>query len=170
MTKFENIKPLDGSVANTYEYTVDVALIPADGTEIAESAWVNLPEITAFQPNRTPKTADAGTYANKGTADQTKIGEDFSGTFNILKRRTDGVEFAESWQILKTASDAIGADNVLAVRYYDSLGANDAYQGRASVVRNQRPNTGNDGVEFDAFTFTGKDRFVPIVNPEKPGA
>ena len=159
MTDYDSIAPTAGDIANSYEVILDINT----GTSEAPT-WLNIPDITAFNPTSNPKTADVATYAHKGGDALQKVGETFSATFNLLKIRDDEGEFQAEWIALKEAADADGEDNLIEFRYYDALGASEAYQGKAAVQR-ARANTGNADPGFDTFTLTGNGRAKPITNP-----
>lgn len=162
MTAYEDVKPTEGDVANSYEYIFDI------GTGTAEApGWLNVPDITALNPQFAAKLKDIATYAHKGASAQKKVGADFTLDFNILKVRDQTGEFQAEWLALKAASDADGEANNLRFRYYDALGASDAYEGIAAVSRGNRPNTGNDDPGFDSFVLTGVGQVKPIENPVK---
>lgn len=160
MTAYADVKPTEGDIANSYELIFDINT----GTTLAP-VWLNVPDITALNPQFSAKMKDIATYAHKGASAQKKVGNDFTLDFNILKVRDDTGEFQPEWLALKTASDADGEANNIGFRYYDALGASDAYQGRAAVSRGNRPNTGNDEPGFDSFVLTGVGGVLPIVNP-----
>lgn len=153
-----------GDIANSYEYMFDINT----GTRQAP-VWLNVPELTGLAPLHSPIRQDTTVYADQGTTANRKTGSDFSLNFNLLRKR-DAVtgEFQASWLALKAAADADGDDNELEVRYYDSKGASDAYQGVCSVSRDGRPETGNSGVGWDAFSFVSVGRMLPIANPLLP--
>lgn len=162
MTAYTDVKPTPGDIANSYELIFDIAIIPVGATT---PVWLNVPDITALNPQFAAKLKDITTYAHKGSTAQAKIGDDFTLDFNILKIRDNTGEFQPEWLVLKTASDSKGAANNLLFRYYDALGASDAYQGTAAIARGNRVNTGNDDPGFDSFAFTGVGQVLPIVNP-----
>lgn len=162
MTAYDDVKPTAGDVANSYEFIFDIGT----GTG-ADIAWLNVPDITALNPQFAAKLKDIATYAHKGSSAQKKVGADFTLDFNILKVRDSTGEFQPEWLVLKNASDAEGDGNNLRFRYYDALGASDAYQGIAAVSRGNRPNTGNDDPGFDSFVLTGVGQVKPIENPVK---
>ena len=162
MTAYADVQPTAGDVANSYEYIFDVAVLPTGDTE---PTWVNVPDITALNPQWTAKLKDIATYAHKGASAQKKVGSDFALDFNILKVRDESGEFQAEWLLLKNAADADGDDNNIAFRFYDALGASDAYQGKAAVSRGNRPSTANDDPGFDNFSLAGVGRVEPITNP-----
>lgn len=164
MTQFADVAPTEGSVAQSYEYIFDVAKKPVGE---AEPTWLNVPDITALNPQFPAQLQAITTYAHKGKERQTKIGSGFTLGFNILKIRDNTGEFQAEWLLLKEAADADGSDNELLFRFYDALGASDAYHGSALVQRDARPENGAQGPGWDAFSLTGAGDVVPIVNPVK---
>ena len=164
MTTWADIKPTEGDVANTFEYMFDIAPLPEGGLAAVQD-WTNVPDITGLNPQFAPKMKDITTYADKGSTSQKKVGNDFTLDFQILKVRDQTGKFQPEWKILKDASDASGSANNIAFRYYDALGAEDAYMGVAAVTRANRPSTANDDPGFDAFTLTGRGEVAPISNP-----
>lgn len=162
MTDYADVAPTEGSVAQSYEYIFDIAEKP---TGSAEPNWVNVPDITALNPQFPAQLQAITTYAHKGKERQTKIGSGFTLGFNILKIRDAQGEFQPEWLILKNAADGEGSDNEILMRFYDALGASDAYQGTTLVQRDARPENGAQGPGWDAFTLTGAGNVVPIVNP-----
>lgn len=157
---YDTVTPAVGDVANSYEYMLDINT----GTALAP-VWLNIPQLTGFNPAHAPKLRDITTYADQGSTNQKKTGQDFSLDFNLLKVRDATGEFQPEWLALKEAADAEGDDNNIELRYYDSKGASDAYQGICSVGRGGRPSTGNDDVGWDNFTFASVGKVAPIPNP-----
>lgn len=166
MTKFDEVSPTEGAVAQAHELIFDIAVKPAAGQQ---PVWVNVPDITALNPQFPAQLQAITTYAHKGKERQTKVGSGFSLGFNILKIRDAVGEFQAEWLLLKAASDADGSANEILFRYYDALGASDAYQGTGLVGRDARPENGAQGPGWDAFTLTGAGDVVPIVNPARVG-
>lgn len=168
MTTLEEIKPTQGEFANSFDYILDVAILPAGGlSAILEDDWVNIPDKTNFDPQFADILRDIATDANKGAAAQVKVGETFTTTFNILKIRDLTGEFQPEWLLLKQARDGLGEANQIAIRFYDGKGASDAYAAVASVTRNARPQNGPAEAGWDSFTLTGVGITAPIANPTK---
>lgn len=162
MTAYSGVVPTEGDPAQSYEYIFDIATIPVGA---AEPVWVNVPDITALNPLFNDKVQSIVTYAHKGSSADSKTGSSFTLGFNILKIRDNTGEFQPEWLILKAAADAKGKANRILVRFYDALGASDAYEGTTRVSRDARPETGAEGVGFDAFTLNGVGEVLPIENP-----
>lgn len=162
MTAFADVVPTVGSVAQSYEYIVDVAPVPVGN---AEKQYVNVPDINQFNPQFPAQLQDITTYANKGQQAQTKVGSAPTAAFNILKIRDNTGEFQPEWLLLKQASDAVGENNLVYLRWYDALGASDSYEGLFLVTRDARPENGAQGPGWDAFTFAAAGPILPIANP-----
>lgn len=166
MTTFADVKPTVGDAAGSFEWLLDVAPIPANGdiTTIADSAWLNVPDINGFAPANAPKTKDRTTYANKGQTKNTKRGSDFTAPVSILGIRDNTGEFQPELVLLIEAADADGDDNNVAYRYYHATSGVLAYAGTAGVNWT-RANSGPDDDEWFDFTFTGQGDRVKITNP-----
>ncbi|MEW1706988.1 hypothetical protein AB0230_07075 [Microbacterium sp. NPDC089190] len=162
MTEYADVEPTEGTIAQSYEYILDIAKKPVGA---AAPTYVNVPDITALNPQFPAQLQAITTYAHKGKERQTKISSNATLGFNILKVRDNVGEFQPEWLILKEASDADGSDNEILVRWYDALGASDAYEGTFLVQRDGRPETGSQGPGWDAFTLTGAGNVKPIANP-----
>lgn len=165
---YDDVEPTEGDVAMSYEWMFDVAAKPA--TSGGALVWINIADITALNPQFAAQLTDIATYAHKGQSAQTKTGSTFTLSFNLLKIRDLQGEFQPEFLILKEASDKNGSENELHFRYYDGGGASDAYQGKATVQRDARPETGNSAPGWEAFTLNGSGRVLPIANPLKDGA
>lgn len=162
MTDYADVVPTVGDVAQSYEYIIDVATVPAAA---AQPVYINVPDINQFNPQFPAQLQEITTYANKGQQAQTKVGSAPTASFNILKIRDETGEFQPEWLLLKNASDKTGKDNVIILRWYDALGASDAYGGRFLVTRDSRPENGAQGPGWDAFTFAAAGPILPIANP-----
>lgn len=162
MTDYATVTPTVGDVAQSYEYIVDVATVPVAP---AEKAYINVPDINQFNPQFPAQLQDITTYANKGQQAQAKVGSAPTAAFNILKIRDETGEFQPEWLILKNASDQTGKDNLVYLRWYDALGASDAYEGLFLVTRDSRPENGAQGPGWDAFSFAAAGPILPIANP-----
>ncbi len=155
------VTPSVGTTSNSYEVIVDINT----GTEETPT-WTNIPDITAFAPTPANKMIDTTTYAHKGNTAQSKVGEDFTATFNALGIRGADGEFQEYILALLalSAPETRGADAVGHFRYYDSEGASYAYEFTATV-QDGRANTGNADPNFFTFTLTSQGDRKSIPNP-----
>jgi hypothetical protein len=155
--------PTAGSVANSYELVWDINT----GTDIAP-VWLNIPDITGIAPNGAPKMTDTATYANHGSQSESKTGETFTATFDVLAVRSETGEFQPELLALLalSAPETRGAGAVGIFRYYDEKGASYAYQ-FSGTVSDGRKNTGNADPGMFQFTITSKGDRKTIVNPNK---
>lgn len=156
----------EGINGNSYEWHLDVASIPASG---GEKTWLSCPDITALQPNPSPKTADGATYANRGQDSTTVIGETFTVTYDAKVVKTTGGQVAPYLQLLLDAAQAHlpGGDEskkVIAARVYHEWIPSLSWEFTCEVSW-QRKNTGNAEVEFITFTLTSKGDRKVVANP-----
>ncbi len=167
MTNPVDIAPTRGANASSYEWIMDVGVLPANPGDPVD--YLNIPDITALQPNSTPTQADDGTYANKGKQSQRTVGEGFNLAVNV-KVVTDGNgDVIPGLNLLIEAANALldedrADESVLAIRYYHYKIANLAYEFTAEVGWT-RANTDNTSNEFMSFTLTSKGDRKSIVNP-----
>lgn len=164
MTALDAVVPTVGTIAQSYDFIVDVATVPVAP---AEKVYINVPDVVQVNPQFPAQLQDVTTYANRGQQAQAKVGSTPTVAFNILKVRDETGEFQPYWLLLKNASDKNGKDNLVYLRWYDSLGASDAYEGLFLVTRDARPESGAQGVGWEAFTFTAAGPVLPIANPVK---
>lgn len=169
MTKLADVKPTVGNAAGSFEWLLDIAVVPASGdlTTIPATgtgAWKNLPDQNSMNPTNAAKRKDRSTYANKGQTKSTKRGSDFSMSTSILGVRDSSGEFQAALVALLTAAEADGDANNLAYRYYHATSPSLAFMGTAGVEWT-RANTGPDDDEWFDFALTGQGDRVKITNP-----
>jgi hypothetical protein len=162
MTTLDDIAPTAGDVGNTFEWIFDITADPT----LPTPTWLNVPDMTGFTPNATPKLKDVTTYANKGQTAQRKTGEDFALSVQVKGVRDETGEFQPELLALINAADSDGDENIIGYRYYHATSAALAYQGTAAVSWS-RVNTGNDDPEFFQFELTGQGDRKKITNPAK---
>lgn len=172
MTKPNEIAPTRGVNGNSYEWILDVGLLPATPGDPID--WLNLPDMTALAPNSSPTTTDGGTYANKGQANNITTGEAFTLNVNAkLVYDADGNPIPALSMLIEAANALLdqdrAGDRVLAFRYYHYKVPNLAYEFTADVTWT-RANTGNTDLEFIAVTLTAKGDRKVIANPALAGA
>lgn len=163
MTAFANVKPTAGAQAGTYEWLLDIAVIPTGGLS-AITTWTNVPDYSGFAPASPPKLKDGSTYANKGQTSQSKTGEDFTLGFSVKGVKDSTGEFQPELLMLLSAAESTGKANNLAFRYYHATSAALASMGTAAVQWS-RANTGSDDLEWFDFTLTGQGDRQPITRP-----
>lgn len=172
MTKFADIVPGTGDVANSYELLLDIYDGPiADlmpGGTIDSEKWINVPEISALSPKFTDTIKEIANYAYKGNPGKNKNGSTVELSFTVTKRRVVGTNnWTPDYLALKSRADADGAANKIGARFYDALGADEAYQGIFLVGHPERQGTGNDDTAIDQFTLQSDGKVSPITNPNK---
>lgn len=155
--------PTPGTPANSYELVWDINT----GTSTTP-VWKNIPDITGVNPQASPKLQDRATYANHGNDAQSKVGESFTASFDVLAVRDEAGEFqVELLALLALSAPETRGDAAVGhFRYYDELGATYAYEFHGSV-QDTRKNTGNGDTGFYSFTITGNGDRKSIVNPNK---
>jgi hypothetical protein len=174
-TTYADIAPGTGDVANSYElildiYTGEIADLAPGGTVDPEK-WLNCPEISALNPKFTDTIKEITNYAYKGSPGKSKNGTTVELSFTVTKRRVaGGVEWTPEYLELKSRADADGEANKIGIRWYDALGASEAYQGVFLVGHPERQGTGDDDTATDQFTLQSDGKVTPITNPNKPVA
>lgn len=164
MTTSSDIKPTVGENANSYQYIWDITASP----DVTPRVWLNVPDMTAFNPQAPGKLTDDTTYANAGEQSSAKTSETWTLSVNVKAVLDLTGEFQPELRALINAADAKGRPNVIGYRYYHWTSSDIAYEGTALVEWN-RANTGNDDVEFFAFTLTSKGDRKKIANPARAG-
>lgn len=164
---FDKMKPTAGDAANSYELYLDIAPLGDTDDAPAAEAWVNVPDIKNLNPTSTATTDNTATYAHRGAKAESKTGEDWSGSVDLLKLRDKTGEFQPEFGILNTAAHAKGRANRLWARWYDAKGATYAFQGIVSVTDNGRQGTDVTGVDFHQFGIASYGEVLPIANPVK---
>lgn len=156
-------KPTAGSIANSYELCWDI-----DTGTTGTPTWLNIPDITGINPQPSPKMTDVTTYANHGSDNQTKTGEAFTASFDVLAVRGLKGEFQPELLALLAlaAPETRGAAAVGHFRYYDEMGASYAFE-FTGTVQETRKNTGNSDPGVFSFTITSKGDRKSIANPNK---
>ena len=164
---FTPAPPTQGQNGQSYEYHCDVASLPTSPQ--TEKSWLRAPDVTGLNPTSSPKTADGGTYANRGQDDQSTVGETFNVVFDAkaVKNADGKVQPFISLLIAAAQSHIKGGDptkKVIAVRVYHEWIEELSWEFTAEVSF-QRKNTGNAEIEFFAFTLTSKGDRAVVPNP-----
>lgn len=145
----------------SYELAIDLNL----GT-LAIPSWQRVRFSSAINPTHTPSMADAATYDDRGSQNQVKIGDSASLPFTVqAQRNPDGTYLPEVVALLNAAKTITrGNAAVVEARYYDTEGADYAFQGRFSVEAS-RQSTGNAEIGGWSFSLTSRGPVLPIANP-----
>lgn len=152
---WDTLAPTEGTPANSFEFGVDVFI---------GATWVNIPDITAVNPAFTPKVRARTSYAAKGQALGNKYADDMVLSFNVEIVRDALGQYQEELQFLVDAGHAKNAANRVRMRTFDTLGADEAYEGIARIGV-ARQGTGDDEAAWKAITATGYGEWEKIANP-----
>lgn len=155
--------PAVGTLGFSYEYTIAIDQAYQAG---GAADWWDLSFVTNVQTNITKKMADAATYRDKGAENSEVVGDAWKVTFDHqVQRGTNGL-YIPTLQTLVDAS-GFGTRNKAAqvhVQFYDSEGADEAYEGVGTVQRT-RGATGVADPGSISFEITGKGNLTKITNP-----
>ncbi|WP_377464783.1 phage tail tube protein [Populibacterium corticicola] len=151
----------------SYELDIDINLA---GAGVRPEIWQQIRFTSAIAPAHAAVMADAQTYDDEGAQNQAKIGETGSVAFTIqAQRNPDGTFLPEVQAILDAAKPGTRGNAALVeVRYYDSNGADYAFQGVFSVDV-ARQTTGNQEIAGWSITLTSKGPIQVIENPVLSG-
>jgi len=152
---WDTLEPTDGTPGNAYELGIDVLI---------GAAWVNVPDITAVNPTPAPKTRNRSSYAAKGKARPNTYARDYNLTFNVEIVRDNAEQYQEELQYLLDKAALFNEDNRITLRFFDTLGADYAYEGEFNIEHN-RPNTGDEDAGWFGFSTTSYGGAERIPNP-----
>ncbi len=151
----------------SYELDLDINLA---GPGARPENWQQVRFTSAIAPAHAAVMADASTYDDEGAQNQAKIGETGSAPFTIQAHRNpDGSFLPEAQAFINAAKPGTrGSQALVEVRYYDSKGADYAFQGLFSVDL-ARQTTGNQEIAGWSVTLTSKGPIQVIENPVLSG-
>lgn len=151
----------------SYELDADINL---GGPKTLPANWQQIRFTSAIAPSHTATLQDIATYDDEGATNQAKIGEAASLAFTVQARRNpDGTFLPEVQALIDAAKPGTrGNQASVEVRYYDSKGADYAFQG-VFAVQIDRGATGNAEVGSWAITLTGQGPVKVIPNPAISG-
>ena len=152
---WDTLEPTAGTPANAYELGIDLYI---------GAAWVNIPDITAVNPQGQPQTRNRSTYATKGQPRPTTFARGMQLAFNVEAVRDDTEQFQDELQYLIDKSQLLNADNEIRIRCFDTLGADYAFE-MIGTVEMSRTNTGDQDAAFFTFTVTASTTPTMITNP-----
>lgn len=162
------ILPAGSDVGFSYEYGIDVLIVPAGG---GAGVYQPVRFISNVDPQVTPVTQSAQTYEDKGAPNDSKTSESWTLAFYVQARYVNGELLPEVKALKKaTEPDATGQAATVPVRWYDKPAnrkpdATEAFAGIGTVTM-VRAQTGADGqVAGWNVTITGQGRRVKIANP-----
>lgn len=156
----------EGDLGFSYELQIDIDEDFSLAVPTGTPDWTQLAFITNVQPGNDKNFADAATYKDRGAARQAITGESWQLTFDHQVQRLATGEYIPTLQMLVDAAK-FGRRNKRAqvhVRFYDTEGADYAFDGNAYVAMS-RANTGNNDIAALSFTLTGTGALTAIDNP-----
>lgn len=129
--------------------------------------WIGVFGITNFQPVLTPQLQDDSDYDSEGYQSQTATAIAWSLSLTVSRKLTRDVAptYDPGQEFLRTASEQMGEDNSVQVRWYKNDAAQtEAYDGYAAV--SWSPN-GGDMAALDTVgvTLTGQGKRNSITFP-----
>lgn len=152
---WDTLEPTDGTPGNAFELGLDVEI---------GAAWVNVPDITALAPAPSPQTRNRSTYASKGQPKPSTFARGMTVGVSVEVVRDAAGQYQDELQYLLDKASMLGADNEVRIRFFDTLGADYAYE-MTATIEHSRPNTGDTDAGFFGFTFTATSTPAKIENP-----
>ncbi len=152
---WDTLAPTDGTPGNAYELGLDVFM---------GAAFVNVPDITALNPQPQPKTRNRSSYAVKGNPRPNTHRRGMNLSFNVEIVRDPQGQYQDELNYLLTKAMLLNEDNRVIVRVFDTLGAQFAFEGEYAVEFS-RPSTGDEDAGWFGFTLTGYGEAALIENP-----
>ncbi|GAA0371788.1 phage tail tube protein [Streptomyces blastmyceticus] len=139
--------------------------LEVDTSTTSTPSWTLLPGVTEFAPKIEPTQQDVTTYDAEGWVEQavTMLAWSIETTIAHRAHPTTG-QFNPTQEYLRKASMSFGAASYVHVRYYDRMGADDAYEGSALVTW-EPGGGGPDEVDTIKITLTGSGPLRSITNP-----
>lgn len=130
--------------------------------------YTPLESMIEFQPVFAEVNAeDATTFADGGNQRDQKVSQRWSATASFLRPRnpTDGsLDELTAQETLRDAVREFGAANEVGVRFYDTAGGDEAWQGTARVEW-EESESGVDSLRKIKVTLQGQGALAPISNP-----
>lgn len=155
-----------GDLGFSYEFGIDIDM----GYPLGPEDWTQVAFITGASDNNEKTKSDTATYYDRGAARNAITGEGWGLTFtHQLQRNPDGTYIAVLAKLVEASK--FGKRNQGAkvkVRFYDTEGADYAFQGEA-YVSSARSATGNAEVGGFTFTLEGDGTLTEIANPNLTG-
>lgn len=152
---WDELEPTAGTPGNAYELGLDVYM---------GAAWVNVPDITALNPQPQPKTRSRSSYAAKGQARPNTYARDLNLSVNVEVVRDALGAYQEELQYLLDKSFMLNEDNQVTIRVFDTLGADYAFEG-VFTIEHSRPNTGDEDPGWFGFSLSSVGGVESIPNP-----
>lgn len=132
--------------------------------------WIGVFGISEFKPDSTPTLQDDSDYDSEGFKSQTVTAKAWSITGKVQRKTptSDPTSYDPGQETLRLASDELGPDAVVHVRWYEMTPGGprvEAYEGWGVVT--WTPDGGAmDATDTVSFTITGRGKRVPIAHPD----
>ncbi|VXB81942.1 phage tail tube protein [Aeromicrobium sp. 9AM] len=131
--------------------------------------WVGIFGMTEFKPSKDPTSQDSSDFDSEGwkSSTVTALGWGAEGKLKRSVRRADATAYDPGQEILRAASDGMGTDNSVEIRYYEVTPGGpqvEAYQGFVSVE--WTPDGGGmDALDMVSFKLNGQGKRNVITHP-----
>lgn len=150
-------------LGNAYDVIIDVNT----GTE-GSPIWTRLRFIRNVQYSFPPITQDVTSYEDLGSPNNQKTGASATASFEIQRYRNDvgDPDWLPEAEVVRKAADPdkTGSQAILEYRIYDRLGADEAYQFKATTAW-ARGKTGSTDDATATVNLTSIGRPTVITNP-----
>lgn len=152
--------PVEHALAHELILEVDTGTVPET------PVWTKVRFTSEIEPSFEPNLQDATTYDDEGQTRQVKTSAEWSIEFTINRYRDATGLFMPEAEKLRKAGDpeSFGEDAFVHVRWYDKLGADEAYEGTA-YVQWERAESAADALGKAGVTLTGYGPLTAIANP-----
>jgi hypothetical protein len=129
-----------------------------------DTTWTKVRFASEINPSIEPGLQDATTYDDNGWANQEKTTLAWTCEFTINLYRDAAGNYLPEAEYFRSAARVFGADGIVRVRWYDSLGGQEAHEGSAHVQW-ARAETAPDALGKATVTLTGQGPLLDITNP-----
>jgi len=152
---WDTLEPTDGTPGNAFELGLDVFI---------GAGWFNIPDITALNPQPQAQTRNRSSYAAKGQPRPNTYARGMTLGVNVEVVRDETGQYQDELQYLLDKAALLNDDNKVRVRWFDTLGADYAYE-MTATIEHSRPNTGDQDAGWFGFTFTATSTPEKVPNP-----
>jgi hypothetical protein len=157
---WDTLEPTEGTPGNAFELGLDVFI---------GAGWFNIPDITALNPQPQAQTRNRSSYAAKGQPRPNTYARGMTLGVNVEVVRDEAGQYQDELQYLLDKAALLNDDNKIAVRWFDTLGADYAYE-MTATIEHSRPSTGDTDAGWFGFTMTATSTPEKIENPVNDAA
>lgn len=125
--------------------------------------WLQLMGVNDFNPSINPNIVDASNYDGGGWTGSEVVMQDWNTVTKFLRQPSAGV-YPPSQELIRATQGLFGASARLYTRWYDRLGAPEAWSGLA-IPSWQPSKTGTADLNEVTATLKGDGPLTPIANP-----